>query len=214
MKGYLWTGAGGARPEEASTAGHLAPWEAIAVDAVGNVIEFWGFKRNQGRVWALLYLRGEALTAGEIERELGLSKGGVSMLLRDLERWGVIQRVRLPSDTAWRYGAESDLIRMVIRVIEEREAGFISRIRADLGEARRLATEAGGVPREAFGRLEKMALLAEHTERALKVFIKTARLDVGGMFGVFRAEGSASARRGALKEPAARGHKGPGAREL
>ena len=150
MKGYLWTGAGGARPEESPLAGHLAPWEAIAVDAVGNVIEFWGFKRNQGRVWALLYLRGEALTAGEIERELGLSKGGVSMLLRDLERWGVIQRVRLPSDTAWRYGAESDLIRMVIRVIEEREAGFISRIRADLGEARRIATEVGSVSRDAW----------------------------------------------------------------
>jgi HTH-type transcriptional regulator, glycine betaine synthesis regulator len=213
MKGYLWTGAGGARPEESPLAGHLAPWEAIAVDAVGNVIEFWGFKRNQGRVWALLYLRGEPFTAGEIERELGLSKGGVSMLLRDLERWGVIQRVRLPSDTAWRYGAESDLIRMVIRVIEEREAGFISRIRADLGEARRLATEAGSVPREALGRLEKMALLAEHTERALKVFIKTARLDVGGMFGVFRSEASAAVRRSTLKEPA-RGHKGQGPREL
>jgi HTH-type transcriptional regulator, glycine betaine synthesis regulator len=213
MKGYLWTGAGGARPEESPLAGHLAPWEAIAVDAVGNVIEFWGFKRNQGRVWALLYLRGEAFTAGEIERELGLSKGGVSMLLRDLERWGVIQRVRLPSDTAWRYGAESDLIRMVIRVIEEREAGFISRIRADLGEARRIATEAGSISREALVRLERMALLAEHTERALKVFIKTARLDVGGMFGVFRAEGAS--RRGTLKESVqARGHKGQGPKEL
>lgn len=210
MKGYLWTSGAGARPEEAPlAAGHLSPWEAIAVDAVGNVIEFWGFKRNQGRVWALLYLRGEALTAGEIERELGLSKGGVSMLLRDLERWGVIQRVRLPSDTAWRYGAESDLIRMVIRVIEEREAGFISRIRADLGEARRLATEAGHVSRESLGRLERMALLAEHTERALKVFIKTARLDVGGMFGVFRGEGAATPPRRTLKEPAhARGPKG------
>ena len=186
MKGYLWTGEGGPRPQSATGGVGLARWESIAVDAVGNVIEFWGFKRNQGRVWALLYLRGEALTAAEIERELGLSKGGVSMLLRDLERWGVIQRVRLPSDTAWRYGAESDLIRMVIRVIEEREAGFISRVRADLAEARRLATEAGHASRETLGRLEKMALLAEHTERALKVFIKTARLDVGGMFGVFR----------------------------
>ena len=76
------------------------------MDAVGNVIEFWGFKRNQGRVWALLYLRGEPLTAGEIERELELSKGGVSMLLRDLERWGVIsacaRRARVAGATARR----------------------------------------------------------------------------------------------------------------
>ncbi|MCP3099444.1 MarR family transcriptional regulator [Myxococcus sp. K15C18031901] len=187
MKGYLWTGGHGSTSTEAAPSeGRLAPWEAIAVDAVGNVIEFWGFKRNQGRVWALLYLRGEPLTAGEIERELDLSKGGVSMLLRDLERWGVIQRVRLPQDTVWRYGAETDLVRMVRHVIEEREAGFVARIRADLAEARRLAETAGSVPAERLERLEKMATLAEHVERALRLFIKTSRLDVSGVLAVFR----------------------------
>ncbi|HEX8821194.1 MAG TPA: MarR family transcriptional regulator [Archangium sp.] len=187
MKGYLWTGGLEAGRGESSN-GRLAPWEAIATDAVGNVIEFWGFKRNQGRVWALLYLRGEPLTAGEIERELDLSKGGVSMLLRDLERWGVVRRVRLPQDSAWRYGAETDLIRMVSHVIEEREAGFIERIRADLGEARRMAEASGNVPAEYLARLEKMATLAEHVERALRLFVKTARLDVGGILGALREE--------------------------
>ncbi|MET0405455.1 MAG: MarR family transcriptional regulator [Cystobacter sp.] len=187
MKGYLWTGGEvgrGALP----ASGHLAPWEAVATDAVGNVIEFWGFKRNQGRVWALLYLRGEPLTAGELERELELSKGGVSMLLRDLERWGVVRRVRSPQDSAWRYAAETDLIRMVSHVVEEREAAFISRIRADLGEARRLAEAVGGVPAERLARLEKMATLAERVERALRLFIKTARLDVGGILDALREE--------------------------
>jgi DNA-binding transcriptional regulator GbsR (MarR family) len=188
MKGYLWTGGLEAGRGEGSSNGRLAPWEAIAVDAVGNVIEFWGFKRNQGRVWALLYLRGEPMTAGEIERELDLSKGGVSMLLRDLERWGVVRRVRLPQDSAWRYGAETDLIRMVSHVIEEREAGFIERIRADLAEARRMAVASGNVPREHLARLEKMATLAEHVERALRLFVKTARLDVGGILGALRED--------------------------
>jgi HTH-type transcriptional regulator, glycine betaine synthesis regulator len=188
VKGYLWTGGLEASRGEGSSNGRLAPWEAIAIDAVGNVIEFWGFKRNQGRVWALLYLRGEPLTAGELERELELSKGGVSMLLRDLERWGVVRRVRSPQDSAWRYAAETDLIRMVSHVIEEREAGFIERIRADLTEARRLAGLVGSVPREQLSRLEKMVTLAEHVERALRLFIKTARLDVGGILGVLREE--------------------------
>jgi DNA-binding transcriptional regulator GbsR (MarR family) len=196
MKGYLWAGsAAPASPEAATVPGTLAPWEAMAVEAVGNVIEFWGFKHNQGRVWALLYLRGDALTAGEIERELGLSKGGVSMLLRDLERWGVVQRVRHPQDTLWRYVAETDLIRMVSHVIEEREAGFVSRIRADLSEARRLAQETGGVAVERLQRLEKMATLAEHLEKAIRLFIKTARLDVGGVLGAFREPAKEKRRR-------------------
>lgn len=188
MKGYLWTGGdpGSQKTVAPPVNGRLAPWEAIAVEAVGNVIEFWGFKRNQGRVWGLLYLRGEPLTAGEIERELDLSKGGVSMLLRDLEHWGVIQRVRVPRDTVWRYAAETDLVRMVTHVVEEREAAFVTRIRADLSEARRLAEGAGGVQAEKLRRLERMAVLADHVERALRLFIKTSRLDVGGVLGAFR----------------------------
>ncbi|WP_224363011.1 GbsR/MarR family transcriptional regulator [Hyalangium versicolor] len=189
MKGYLWTGGvTPPGPESLTAPGVLAPWEAMAVEAVGNVIEFWGFKRNQGRVWALLYLRGEPLTAGEIERELDLSKGGVSMLLKDLERWGVVQRVRSPQDSVWRYAAETDLVRMVTHVIEEREASFVSRIRADIAESLRMARESGAVDTERIQRLEKMATLAEHVEKAIRLFIKTARLDVGGVLGAFRDE--------------------------
>ena len=188
MKGYLWTGGDPKSPTPPTVTGPLAPWEAVATDAVGNVIEFWGFKRNQGRVWALLYLRGEPLTAGELERELELSKGGVSMLLRDLERWGVVRRVRSPQDSAWSYTAETDLIRMVSYVVEERETSFIARIRADLTEARRLAEAQGSVPGERLARLAKMATLAERVERALRLFIKTARLDVGGILGALREE--------------------------
>ncbi len=186
MKGYLWTNSEAPAPD--ADAAHLAEWEAVAVDAVGNVIEFWGFKRNQGRVWALLYLRDTALTAAEIEAELELSKGGVSMLLRDLERWGVILRVRTPGDASWRYRAETDLLKMARRVIEEREFAFIARIRADLEEAKRIAEASGKVPKERIRRLARMASLAEHTERALKMFLKTSRLDVQGMFDVFKSK--------------------------
>jgi DNA-binding transcriptional regulator GbsR (MarR family) len=186
MKGYLWTESLPGAVVSTGDRGHLRNWEAVAIDAVGNVIEFWGFKRNQGRVWALLYLRDVALTAAEIERELELSKGGVSMLLRDLERWGVILRVRTPGDAAWRYKAEVDLMQMARRVIEEREFAFIARIRADLSEAHKLAAAAPGTSKEQLQRLARMETVAEATETALKLFLSTSRLDVGSMFEVFR----------------------------
>lgn len=182
MKGYLWTQA----EAPGSEPGRLRPWEAIAVDAVGNVIEFWGFKRNQGRVWALLYLRDVALTAAEIEVELSLSKGGVSMLLKDLERWGVALRVRGPQDAAWRYQAETDLLKMARRVVEEREFSFIERVRADLQEARRMAEADPHTTRAMVQRLVKMETLADAMEKALRLFLKTSRLDVTHLFEVFR----------------------------
>jgi DNA-binding transcriptional regulator GbsR (MarR family) len=185
VKGYLWTESQGAHKPPPGTV-KLAQWEEIAIEAVGNVIEFWGFKRNQGRVWALLYLRDDALTAAELEKELDLSKGGVSMLLRDLERWGVILRVRNPGDSAWRYRAETQLMKMARRVVEEREFVFIARIRADLETAQHAAAVASSkVAKIRLERLAKMAQLAEHTEQALRMFLKTSRLDVTGMFDVF-----------------------------
>ncbi len=177
-KGYSWSDA--PRLAAPDPAPGLPRWEALAIDAVGNVIEFWGFKHNQGRVWAVLYLRGTSMTATQLEEELGLSKGAVSMLVRDLERWGVVVRIRQPGTGAWHFRAETDLVRMVSRVIQERESVFISRIHKDLEEAKRLAS-ASGVGRDRLARLEKLAALASGAERALRMFLRTARVDLSSL---------------------------------
>ncbi len=184
MKGYLSAAAG--HPPASGGEGRLLPWEALATDAVGSVIEFWGFKRNQGRVWALLYLRGVSYTAAELERELSLSKGGVSMLLRDLEHWGVVTRARSATETAYRFTASTDFVRMVARVIAGREADFVARVHAQLEEALRLARESGGVSPMVLGRLERMSALAEQVDRAVRLFLKTARLVIGALIGILR----------------------------
>lgn len=161
-------------------------WEALATDAVGNAIEFWGFKRNQGRVWALLYLRGVAMEAAELQRALGLSKGAVSMVVRELERWGVVRRVRTPQSASWRFVAETDLMRMIGRVLSERELAFVTRVRADLEEAERAAKRAGSVPREVQARIGRMRILSQLAEKAIEGFLRTARLDVKRFVGVLR----------------------------
>ena len=190
MKGYGWSDAPMVTPGEPLEGG-LPRWESIAVEAVGHVIEFWGFKHNQGRVWALLYLRATAMSATQLEDALGLSKGAVSMLVRDLERWGVVHRVRQPGAGAWHYRSETDLVRMVARVIEERELAFLSRIRAELSEAQRVAAAAPNVARDRLVRLERMNALALAAERAFRVFLRTARLDVRRMLATFRDQGTA-----------------------
>src|SRR5215467_294282 len=44
-------------------------------DAVGALMEFWGFKRVMGRLWTVLYLSGEPLTAAELCERLAISSG-------------------------------------------------------------------------------------------------------------------------------------------
>jgi DNA-binding transcriptional regulator GbsR (MarR family) len=172
--------------DEEEGKGTLLPWEALVVDAVGSVIDFWKFKRNQGRVWALLYLRGRAMTAAQIQEALGLSKGAVSMLVRELEQWNVLVRVRSPRDDVWRFAAETELMKMIGRVVSERERALVTSVRSDLERAERDAKAQGGVPKDMLDRLRRMRTLAQFVEKALKVFVDTARFDVVSVLDVLR----------------------------
>src|SRR5438132_11982460 len=96
-------------------------------DAVGALMEFWGFKRVMGRVWSLLYLRGEPLSAAELCEQLNISSGAASMTLSELEHWGVVKRSRKPGDRREYFEAETDIWRMISRVLRERELSQIER---------------------------------------------------------------------------------------
>lgn len=173
---------------EPSTVGRLLAWECSVVEAAGTVIEFWGFKRNQGRVWALLFLRGRALCAQELQEELGLSKGAVSMVVRELEQWGVVHRLRSPNDTVWRFEAETDLMRMVSRVFRDREAPMVARVKADLEAAEKAAKADPSTPADVLVRIQRMRMLASLVDKAIWSFTQTAKFDVGWAFEALKQD--------------------------
>jgi HTH-type transcriptional regulator, glycine betaine synthesis regulator len=162
----------------------LQPWESLAVEAVGNTIDFWRFKRNHGRVWALLYLRDRPLSQTDLQELLGLSKGAASMVVRELEVWGVVSRVRVPGAATWRYAAQTDLSKMIRRVLAERELQFVERTKEDLDEAYETARSTRDVNPQVLHRLQRMRTLAGLVDKALRAFLLTARLDVASALGV------------------------------
>ncbi len=74
-----------------------------------------------GRVWAVLYLSPEPLTAQDLRELLRLSSGAVSMILSELSRWGVVRKVWVQGDRRDHFAAEVHLWRMISRVLSERE---------------------------------------------------------------------------------------------
>ena len=86
-------------------------WESerIVSDSVGRLMDLWGFKPNLGRVWALLYLAGEPLTAKQLRDRLQLSTGAVSMVLSELGRWGVARKSWVQSDRRDFYETEANI---------------------------------------------------------------------------------------------------------
>src|SRR4029079_12519256 len=94
-------------------------------DAVGALIEGWGFKRNMGRMWAVLYLEDHPLSAAELGQRLGLSTGAVSMLLAELIQWGIVKKTWVVGERREHYEAETSIWKMVSRVFRERELNWI-----------------------------------------------------------------------------------------
>lgn len=174
MKGYARD-----KAQDEVVIGKLEPWESLVADAVGNVIEFWSFKRSHGMVWALLYLRGRPLDATTIQGDLGLSKGGVSMAVRELEQWGVVRRVRTPGEGIWRYLAETDFLGMIGKVVAEREGALVDSVARDLSraEAQAQRSEKPADP-DALMRLGRMRALADLVSNALRAFLHTASFNV------------------------------------
>jgi DNA-binding transcriptional regulator GbsR (MarR family) len=111
-------------------------------DAVGALIEHWGFKRNMGRMWAVLYLEDHPLSAAELGDRLGLSTGAVSMLLAELLQWGIVKKAWVVGERREHYEPETSIWKMVSRVFRERELNWIKTASEEFDAA---GPELGGV---------------------------------------------------------------------
>src|SRR5688500_1252374 len=94
-------------------------------DAVGALIENWGFKRNMGRMWTVLYLEDHPLSAAELGDRLGLSTGSVSMLLTEMQQWGVVKKTWVVGERREYFEPETSIWRLVSRVLRDRELNWI-----------------------------------------------------------------------------------------
>jgi HTH-type transcriptional regulator, glycine betaine synthesis regulator len=164
--------------------------EHSVVEAIGRLAESWGLRRNLGRAWTVLFLRGSPVTATELQAALALSTGAVSMTLRELQRWGVIRRVHRPGERQKHYTAEVDVWRVVARVIRGRELAaldeVIDHLEQALGDFRaELTRDAAADERR---RVERMARRTAGLLDVLRIvasllrgLVTTARLDASAL---------------------------------
>jgi DNA-binding transcriptional regulator GbsR (MarR family) len=168
-----------------------ARWELLVLEGIGRVVEHWGFKRNQGRIWGLLYLLEHPLDAATIGRRLRLSKAAVSLVVKELEGWGVVRRVPVATRSGVGYAAERDLWRMVTTVLRRREARLVEIVWADLREAEGLAAhdpELTPAERRAVAeRVRRLRRFAEVAHTSLETFVRSYRLDLAPLKKVLAA---------------------------
>ena len=104
------------------------------VEGMGEISHFWGFSTVMGRMYGLLYLSQEPLTAEGISEALAISKGNVSMNLRNLDRWGMVRKTRKKGDRKEYYEAEPNFIKIVVNILSERRDREFDRALSTVGE--------------------------------------------------------------------------------
>lgn len=91
------------------------------LDAWTSMASLFSFSPSTARVCALLITAGDPLSPSEISELLGISRGNVSMCLKELRGWGVVQRVPRPGDRREYYESRGDLFEQMIAIARERK---------------------------------------------------------------------------------------------
>ena len=84
----------------------------------------WGINRTMAQVQALLFISEQPLSADEVMNELQISRGNVSMSLRELINWGIVSKMHIKGERKEFYTTEKDvweLFKVILRERKKRE---------------------------------------------------------------------------------------------
>jgi HTH-type transcriptional regulator, glycine betaine synthesis regulator len=102
---------------------HGRPDDAVRqfVEHWGMMARSWGINATMGELFALLYITGREWTADALKEWLDVSRGNVSMNLRELMSWGVVHKVHRQGERREFYRAEADVWTLFRRILSERK---------------------------------------------------------------------------------------------
>jgi HTH-type transcriptional regulator, glycine betaine synthesis regulator len=91
------------------------------VEHWGLMARAWGINSSMGELFALLYITGTDWTADDLRNWLGVSRGNVSMNLRELLAWGLVHKVRRAGERRELFRAETDVWVLFRKILAERK---------------------------------------------------------------------------------------------
>lgn len=109
------------------------------VDLWGQMANHWGINRTMSQIHALLMVSHQPLTAEQVMEELQISRGNVSMNLRDLINWGIVRRTGMPGDRRDFFTTEADVWSMFQIILRERKKRELDPILSRLDQCLDLA---------------------------------------------------------------------------
>jgi DNA-binding transcriptional regulator GbsR (MarR family) len=98
----------------------LSPLVRSFVSHFGEMGSRWGINRTVGQIYALIFVSPEPLNADDIAERLEFSRSNVSMGLKELQSWRLVNLRHLPGDRREYFDAPSDAWEIFRTLAEER----------------------------------------------------------------------------------------------
>jgi DNA-binding transcriptional regulator GbsR (MarR family) len=151
----------------------LAEVRKSFVDLWGRMAVFWGVSAGAARVHGWMLSHEEPVDAEQIAEQLGMSRGAVSMAVRELADWGLVHPRKEPGSRRVIYAPETDLERAVKSIAQTRKRREWDPILARLREwIPRLAKERGSEAATFRARLEEIEALVALADGMAESFLK------------------------------------------
>ena len=99
---------------------NMSPKIETFVMHCGEMGSRWGFNRTIGQMVGLLIVSDKPLTANELAETLNISRGNVSMGIKELQSWQLIRTRHIPKDRKDYYEPAGSIWDLATRVFEER----------------------------------------------------------------------------------------------
>ena len=86
----------------------------LFIGTIGRLSASLGINQKVGQLYTLLFLSDTPLSLDEMAERLNVSKGNVSLNIRDLERWEAVKKVWTKGSRKDYYTAELDIVKIIL----------------------------------------------------------------------------------------------------
>lgn len=134
------------------------------IEGVSRISDAFGINRFIVQLYTLLYLNAQPLSLGEIAETLGVSKGNVSINIRELEKWDAVNNIWIKGSRKDFYLADPDVKKIILNKIKSAIQKRTLEFSNLLEEARQILASLDGKLNE-----EETKILATYTDRLEKL---------------------------------------------
>ena len=157
----------------------LSPEVMQLAQSIGNFIEYWGFKAIHGKIWTLLFLSKEPLSAIELSRKLEVSKTLLSFSIAELLEYEVIESVGKGAKRTVFFRANPNLTAVILNVLRRRERPMMSEIEGAFQRLQEVKSIQKGTLLLDSGQLESLGEWIQAGKSALDSLVLQSESDLG-----------------------------------